>query len=218
MRMAVQILLEVIIVLLGTCGLVLHSGLTRGELRKDFFRYYTNLSNLLVTMFYLIRLVVRIMKSYGGFFGKIVFSELWFYSVTMTIFLTFGIFHFVLVPQLRKAPSGSDEFRFMHSFSNYIVHYVIPLLSLLNWLLFGNKSEMQYSWAVIWTVIPLCYVVYAMIAGAREKIIGNTDSAYPYDFMDVSKHGKAVVTRNCFLVFLVFVLVGLLFLFIRMAI
>ena len=91
--MAVQIILEVLIILFGMCGMILHSGWTRNEVRKDFFRYYTNLSNLLVVMFYLIRMVVRIRGSYDGFFGRIVFSELWFYSVTMSIFLTFGIFH-----------------------------------------------------------------------------------------------------------------------------
>ena len=94
--MAVQILLELLIIFIGACGMVFHSGLVSGEVRRDFFRYYPNLSNLLVVMFYLIRMVVRIRGSYAGFFGKIVFSELWFFSVTMSIFLTFGIFHFVL--------------------------------------------------------------------------------------------------------------------------
>lgn len=212
--MAIQVILEVLIVLAASCGMILHSGWTRGEVRHDFFRYYTNLSNLLVAMFYLIRLVVRIRGSYDGFFGRIVFSELWFYSVTMSIFLTFGIFHFVLVPHLRKAPSESSEFKLLHSFSNYCVHYVVPLLSLLVWLIFSKKSELRYEWALIWTVIPLLYVVFALIMGAAGKTIENTDSAYPYDFMDVGKHGALIVARNCALVTVVFVLAGLLLIFV----
>lgn len=213
--MVVQIILEIIIVLVGTCGMIMHSGWLKGELRRDFFRYYTNLSNLLVAMFYLFRLVIRITGNYDGFFGKIVFSELLFYSVTMCIFLTFGIFHFVLVPQLKKAPSDSGEFKMLHSFSNYCVHYAVPLLCLLNWFLFAKKDQLNYSWAVIWTIIPWIYVIYSLIMGARGKIFERTDSAYPYDFMDVSRHGGLIVARNCALVTVVFVISGLLLIFIR---
>ena len=51
--------------------------------------------------------------------------------------------------------------------------------------------------------------------GAKGKIIERTDSAYPYDFMDVSKHGGLIVARNCALVTVVFVLAGLLLIFVR---
>ena len=54
--MAVQVILEAVIVLVGACGMIWHSGWIRGEVRRDFFRYYTNLSNLLVVMFYIFRL------------------------------------------------------------------------------------------------------------------------------------------------------------------
>ena len=213
--MAIQIIIEILIVLLGCCGLVMHSGWLTQKPRKDFFRYYTNLSNLLVVMFYLIRIVVRITGNYDGFFGKIVFSELWFYSVTMSIFLTFGIYHFVLMPSFRKAPPDSPEFKFSHTFSNYLVHYVVPLLSLLNWLIFSDKDKLQYQWGLIWTVIPVIYLVYSTIRGLRGDIFENTNSAYPYDFMDLGKYGWPVFLRNCLVVTVVFVAAGCLLIFIR---
>lgn len=203
------------IVIIGSCGLVLHSGLISGTPRKDFFRYYTNLSNLLVTMFFLIRTVIRITRNYQGFFGKIVFSELWFFSITMTIFLTFGIYHFVLAPSFRNAPPESKEFKFSHSISNYCVHYIVPLLNLLNWLLFADKSALQYKWGLIWIIIPWVYVIYAVIRGLHGDIIENTNSAYPYDFMDLGKYGWPIFIRNCLLVTVVFAAVGFLFIFIR---
>lgn len=213
--MAVQIIIEVLIVLIGCCGLVLHSGWVTGTPRKDFFRYYTNLSNLLVVMFFLIRTVVRITGNYDGFFGRIFFSELWFYSVTMSIFLTFGIFHFVLMPSFRKAPPESAEFKMTHSFSNYCVHYIVPLLSLLNWLIFSKKEALQYKWGLIWIIIPWIYVIYSVIRGLRGDIFENTNSAYPYDFMDLGKYGWPKFLRNCLLVTIVFAGIGFLFLFIR---
>ena len=48
--MVLQILLEILIVLIAAYGMVMHSGWVQGEVRHDFFRYYTNLSNLLVAM------------------------------------------------------------------------------------------------------------------------------------------------------------------------
>ena len=213
--MAVQIIIEVLVVLIGCCGLVMHSGWLSGKPRKDFFRYYTNLSNLLVVMFYLARIVVRISGNYDGFFGKIVFSELWFYSVTMSIFLTFGIYHFLLMPSFRNAPPDSPEFKFSHSLSNYLVHYVVPLLSMLNWLIFANKAALEYKWALIWIVIPLIYVIYSTIRGLHGDIFENTNSAYPYDFMDIGKYGWAKFIRNCLVITVIFIIVGLFFIFIR---
>lgn len=213
--MALQIILEIIIMLLAVSGLVMHSGLLQGTPRKDFFRYYTNLSNLLTAMFYLIRLVVRILGTYNGFFGRIVFSELWFFSITMTIFLTFGIFHFVLVPGIKKMSKVGDEFKWLHDFSNYCVHYIVPLLSLINWLIFADRTQLRYVWALVWTVIPWSYVVFALVKGADGKPIENTDSAYPYDFMDVSRHGWKRVILNCIAVAVVFVLTGFIFLLIK---
>ena len=213
--MTLQIILEVLIVLIGACGLVLHSGLVSGKLRHDFFRYYTNLSNLLVAMFYLIRIVIRITKNYDGFFGKVVFSELWFYSVTMSIFLTFGIYHFVLVPSIKKASETSDEFRYFHSLSNYFVHYIVPLLCIVNWFIFAKKTELQYSWALVWTVIPWCYVLFSFIRAADGVPLENTTSPYPYGFKKKKKNGWLKTIRNCLAVSVVFVLAGILFIFVR---
>ncbi len=213
--MAIQVILEILIILTGMCGMVLHSGLVSGEVRHNFFRYYTNLSNLLVVMFYLSRIIVRILDTYDGFLGRIVFSELWFFSITMVIFLTFGIYHFVLVPGFKEVPPDSNEFKMMHSFSNYCVHYIVPLMCLLNWLVFSQKEDLSYSWALIWTVIPWIYVFWTLIMGALGKVIDQTDSAYPYDFMDVSRHGGKIVARNCVLVAFVFVISGLVLIFIR---
>lgn len=213
--MAVQIILECVIVLMGACGMILHSGWLKGKPRKDFFRYYTNLSNLLVVMFFLFRQVIRIRGSYDGFFGRIVFSQIWFYSVTMSIFLTFAIFHFVIVPAIKKAPKENGEFPNFHSLGNILVHYLVPLLTLLDWFIFADKSQLSYSWALVWTVIPLIYTVYAFIRAADGVPLEFTDSAYPYDFMDAGKHGWAAAIRNCLLVSVVFALIGAFFLFIR---
>ncbi len=213
--MVVQIVIEVLIILVGSCGLLLHSGWLSGTPRKDFFRYYTNVSNVLVVLFYLTRMVVRITGNYDGFFGRIVFSELCFYSVTMSIVLTFGIYNFVLAPSFKNAPPESNEFKFSHSFSNYCVHYIVPLLSLLNWFIFSDKAAIQYKWCVIWIVIPLIYGIYSIIRGLRGDIIENTSSAYPYDFMDIGKYGWKTFIRNILFIMVVFVVVGFVMLFVR---
>ena len=209
------VVLEVLIVLAVTCGLVLHSRITTGEPRKDMFRYYTNLSNLLLGVYYLARLVVRIRGSYEGPIGKFVFSECTFYCATMMIYLTHAIFAFVLTPYFRKHPENAEGQALIHSFSSILVHYVSPLLALLTWFIFSDKTQHLYIWAFTWTIIPLVYVAYSLIRGADGKNLYKTDSPYPYNFMDPKALGWKRVILNIVVIYVIFVLVGAVMIFIR---
>ncbi len=206
---------EALIVLTVSCGLVLHSNITKGEPRKDFFRYYTNLSNLVLGLYYLARLVIRIRGTYDGAIGKFVFSECVFYSVTMMIYLTHAIFAFVLTPYFMKHPENGDGQALVHSFSSILVHYVSPLLALLTWFLFTDKTKLRYVWAFIWTIIPLLYLAYSFIRAADGKNLYKTDSPYPYNFMDPKVLGRKRVLLNIVVIYIIFVFIGALMIFIR---
>ncbi len=206
---------EALIVLTVSCGLVLHSGITKGAPRKDMFRYYTNLSNLLLGLYFLARFVIRVRGSYAGPIGKFVFSECVFYCVTMMIYLTHAIFAFVLTPYFMKHPENGDGQALVHSFSSILVHYVSPLLALLTWILFADKTKLRYAWAFIWTIIPLLYLAYSFIRGADGKNLYKTDSPYPYNFMDPKALGWKRVFLNIVVIYIIFVLVGALMIFIR---
>jgi hypothetical protein len=48
-----EVLLELIIVFVAILGLATHSGILRKKFRVNMFLYYTNLSNLLVFLYFL---------------------------------------------------------------------------------------------------------------------------------------------------------------------
>lgn len=212
---AFLIVMEVLIVLAVSCGLVLHSKITKSEPRKDLFRYYTNLSNLILGLYYLMRVVIRIRGSYNDPIGKFIFSECAFYCVTMMIYLTHAIFAFVLTPYFKKHPENNEGQELLHSFSSILVHYVSPLLALLTWFLFADKAMLRYAWAFTWTIIPLLYLAYSFIRGADGKNLYKTDSPYPYTFMDPKALGWKRVFLNIVVIYIIFVIVGVLMVFVR---
>jgi hypothetical protein len=68
-------------------------------------------------------------------------------------------------------------------------HYVVPLLTVVGWLLFGPRPRIDNS-----TLLPSCgwpagYMIYIVIFGATTKW-------YPYPFTDVVTLGYQVVIRN----------------------
>lgn len=85
--------------------------------------------------------------------------------------------------------------------SNAIVHYVVPIMMLLGWLLFGPRPRIPartIGLALIW---PVTYLAYALTTGAIS-------GWYPYPFLDVTTHGYARVLANAVAVTAVFAAVA----------
>ena len=88
--------LSALIVVACLIGFTLHSDVFSGTPRKDFFWYYTNLSNLLVAFYFSCAAPVLYARSALRRF--IPFAE---FSVTMSILLTHAVFHLVIFPGVR---------------------------------------------------------------------------------------------------------------------
>jgi hypothetical protein len=87
---------------------------------------------------------------------------------------------------------------------NTIVHYVVPVLMVAGWLLFGPRPRIDRR-AIGWSLLfPVLWLAYTLIRGA---IWG----WYPYPFVDVTAHGYAQVALNALLVTVVLGLVAALF-------
>jgi hypothetical protein len=88
--------------------------------------------------------------------------------------------------------------------SNLVVHYAVPILMVLGWLLFGPRPRITgrlVCTALIW---PVAYFGYALIVGAVSKW-------YPYPFVDAATHGYGRVLLNAVAVTAVFAVVASLF-------
>lgn len=165
--------------------------------------YYTVLSNLLVTLFtaYLIYVMrrsgenwqsQRLLRLKGG--------------VTMSIMITCVIYHFML------APIATDFYRL----ENFLCHYIVPLWFLADTLLFDKQGQYKIWDPVLWTILPLVYMLFALFNGLVLKLpVPNSKvSPFPYFFLDVAK-GWDVVIKWCLTIFVAYMVAGFIFYLIK---
>ncbi len=165
--------------------------------------YYTVLSNLLVTIFtgYLLRVMSRsgenwqsptLLRLKGG--------------VTMSIMITCVIYHFML------APIATDFYRV----ENFLCHYIVPLWFLVDTLFFDKQGRYKIWDPVLWTILPLVYMIFALFNGLVLKLpVPNSKvSPFPYFFLDVAK-GWDVVIKWCLIIFVAYMVAGFIFYLIK---
>ncbi|HTY49979.1 MAG TPA: Pr6Pr family membrane protein [Steroidobacteraceae bacterium] len=94
-----------------------------------------------------------------------------------------------------------------HWVADALLHYVVPSLSLLHWLLYRPVTPGAWTlpplWAPLaWCAYPLAYLLYVLVRG---PLVG----AYPYFFLDVTAIGYARVLLNAAGLALLLSLMGL---------
>ena len=190
------------IFLLGAVGLLLHSTLLEtGHIRPGMFCFYTNLSNLLVLVYELALAAVP-----EGAVRRLLTGSGVALAMTLCIYVTHLIYHFVLVPDARRR--GKKFADFGGSFGNLCVHYFTPLLAVMQWLLFAPKENLSILCAVWWLILPLSYTVFALLRASGGKPIGHTGLLYPYPFMDLQRLGWGKLLRNAAVLLILFFLLG----------
>ncbi len=75
------------------------------------------------------------------------------------------------------------------SFTNIVMHYVMPVVYLLFWLTCVRKAGLRWYDPLLWLIYPLFYLGFVL---ARGKMSG----FYPYPFIDAKTLGYAGVTAN----------------------
>ncbi len=79
----------------------------------------------------------------------------------------------------------------IHQLANQLVHTVVPLLSVIRWLIFGPRGQTSRRAACVSVLYPLCWLVFTLIRGA-------VISWYPYPFINVTQLGYGRTILNCF--------------------
>lgn len=87
--------------------------------------------------------------------------------------------------------------------SNSLLHVVVPLLTLIVWIIAGPRDLIQGSTLGLFLVLPLAWAAFALIRG---QVVG----AYPYPFLDVATNGWASVLVFLAVIVVVAVLLALI--------
>ena len=162
--------------------------------------YYTVLSNLLVMIF--TGYLLWKMRREGDYWQSSSLLRLKG-GITMSIMITCVIYHFML------APLTKDFYRL----ENFLCHYIVPLWFLVDTIIF-DKSR-QYKWfdPIVWTVLPLLYMGFAILNGfvLKMDVPNAKDSPFPYFFLNANKYGWGFVFRWAAIIFVAYMVSGYLF-------
>lgn len=191
--------LSALIAAFSLIGLTIHKDFYAGIRRKDFYCFYTNLSNLIVLVYF--SLIAPRLYAYSALRPFIPHAE---FAVMMCIMLTFCVFHLLIFPAVYRAARGAERTRefYIVCADNVIVHYLVPWLVFLYWLLCSpGKNTLGLADSLLWTLIPILYLIRVLRRGERREIIEETGSPYPYPFLDISVLGVRRVAGICLLLY-----------------
>lgn len=162
-------------------------GLMSGEHRVAFF---TTQSNIIVVAYFAI-VVFHMLRSgqtdaaaprlRGG--------------VTLWIVIT-GLISHVLLSNLANPLPGlivSDPAAALTNQSLFLLHYVVPVMVVIDWVAFGPRGVVRWRDGVCWLAYP---VAYGVISIARAAWFPTVADRYPYPFLDPSQGGWAGVVAG----------------------
>ena len=139
----------------------IHTGYT-----VDFWFYFTNLSNLFGAY-------VFIAGGIAGWRGRPGVPDLLRGAAVLYLVIT-GLVYWALLANTINAETIKWQ--------NYIVHGVMPLAFVLDWLLAAPAARLGYPKASRWLVYPLVYLAVSLIRGPIVEW-------WPYDFLDPREPG-----------------------------
>lgn len=191
-------LYRVVFAVLGWFALGLQYGLMlkgnpqigAGELTLNFFSYFTILSNLMVALALTAPAVAPNSRP-----GRWAQSEGVRAAVAMYIVVVGVTYHFLL--------AGIWDPQGWSLLANTLLHYVMPVAFVVDWLAFTPKGRLRWVDPAKWLVVVLVY-------GGWTLLHGKLSGWWPYWFVDVDTLGlsKAMVYFAGLLVF--FLIVGLI--------
>jgi hypothetical protein len=138
----------------------------------NFFSFFTIQSNILAaTMLVLTAMIRRDERS--RLFDALRGAATFYVTITLVVFALFL--------------SGRQEELDTHiPFVNFAVHYLIPVVLVVDWFLDPPRHRLGLLVAAAWLVYPLAWFAYTLVRGSWADW-------YPYPFVDVVRHGYAGV-------------------------
>ena len=188
MKEKISLLYKMLIVLVGGYALYINFKLltfSQGIL------YFTNISNLLCFIYFLVLVILKIAKKDKDSDAHYIIKG----AVTMSIALTMFVYNAIL------SSNASMSVFDGHQLETSLVHIVVPLLVIFDYIIFGKKGHLKKHYPLIWSTVLIAYMIFIYsYIGFGGVFIDN--AKYPYPFMDVSNNGFiGVVGIICIIIF-----------------
>lgn len=201
-----SILWKILLLAFGLWGLLDGAGIFAGQYRKNFPHMFTNISNIAAWLYFICALVRQAGKrGSGNSESGRVFAPTFKYTVTVSLLVTMLIGHFMVFDAMFQ--NGQIVWHLV------VLHYIVPVMALLDWLLFDEKGRMPVWGPLSWVSLALAYLVFTMIAvGVFGIYMGGGTTAeltrYPYVFLDPAIVGAGAVAGFCAAMLAGFIVLG----------
>ena len=161
----------------------------------NLFSTYTIQSNLLVAIWLTIALVYRNKDD-----KPLILESKIHGAITLYITVTFLVFALFLASS--HNPTG------LFILTNLLVHYVIPIAFIIEWILTETNVKYKWSFLLYWITYPLFYIIYTIIRGYITGF-------YPYSFIDLNQISFVQMIITTILLASLFLLLGSLYIFLN---
>ena len=199
-----QLIFQSFFCAIGLVGIVASLGIFDDVLnpRWDFYVHFTNISNYLCIGIVLAELIQTAKKKCDSYVSTAPFLK---FIGVLAILLTFLVFNFLLAGQPDRDPQANWRI------ASISFHVVLPVLYVLDWVLFYEHKKVRWFFPLASVVFPLLYVVFVYI---RAAILGFNPEApyiYPYFFLNLETQGVAGVAKWVGILFAGFIALGYIF-------
>lgn len=193
---------RIIFLLVCGYGILLHFTLDNVNINTKMFSYFTVQSNILCFVTFL---CIVFMSFFRANLKEHRFLTFFKGMSTVSILVTFIVFHFFVA--IYKFDFFNEGI-FDLSAKNFIAHYIVPAMVVLDWILFQEKGLYGFLNPIQWLSFPLFYFAVIMFRPIlNSEITLNGSSKYPYFFMDLDNLGlkACIVYVIFFAAFIIFV-------------
>lgn len=188
---------KLLIACIGTFALLDQVGAFEGTIKPTFFCMFTNISNVAVVAYFwcAIAAIGRGRDAQEPLAPKVK------YALTLAITVTCLIAHFML-------DGGMVFMNGEFHWQMLVLHYIVPIGTILDWLIFDFHGHMGKFDPLYWPAFPLLYLVYTIVLVEGFGIYAHEGSRWPYPFIDVDANGIPTVIITCIILVLIFVALG----------
>lgn len=196
-----HIIYQTIYVVLGFVGILGSFGYFSAKFNSDFYVYYTNLSNYLCFGMMLTALIISI-KNFNKDNKPVSIAPAFKFMCMIMITVTCLVYNILLA----KENSVSDYFL---SLSNLTNHLILPIMFILDWVLFYEHGKTKWYYPLLSLIMPLVYVLFIMIRASILQGAKNT-ILYPYFFLNIPNLGIGLFFAWLIGLITIFVILGYL--------
>lgn len=97
------------------------------------------------------------------------------------------------------------------------MHEIVPLMVILDWLLFDDKTYYRHRDPLIWAIFPMIYCIASVFAGLMNWSIPHEKALpFPYFFLNVSQNGWMSLITYVGIITICYVGLGYVMRFVKM--